>query len=80
MKKRFSEEQIIGFLREAKAGMAAKYLCRQTAELDVQDCLYGASIPKGALRHVLIHAHAFRSEAPIHHACRGAIRYPHFSQ
>ena len=29
MKKRFSEEQIIGFLREAEAGMALKDLCRQ---------------------------------------------------
>ncbi|NEM46056.1 MAG: transposase, partial [Xanthomonas perforans] len=29
MKKRFSEEQIIGFLREAEAGIAIKVLCRQ---------------------------------------------------
>ena len=29
MKKRFSEEQIIGFLREADAGMAIKELCRR---------------------------------------------------
>ena len=29
MKKRFSEEQIIGFLREAEAGMPVKELCRQ---------------------------------------------------
>lgn len=29
MKKRFSKEQIIGFLREAKAGMAVKDLCRK---------------------------------------------------
>ncbi|WP_249030893.1 transposase, partial [Xanthomonas oryzae] len=28
MKKRFSEEQIIGFLREAEAGMPIKGLCR----------------------------------------------------
>lgn len=28
MKKRFSEEQIIGFLREAEAGIAIKDLCR----------------------------------------------------
>lgn len=34
--------------------MALTYLCRQTAELDVQGCLYGASIPRGALRNVLI--------------------------
>jgi len=29
VKKRFSEEQIIGFLREAEAGMAVKDLCRR---------------------------------------------------
>ena len=29
MKKRLSEEQIIGFLREADAGMAVKDLCRR---------------------------------------------------
>ena len=29
MKKRFSEEQIIGFLREADAGLAIKELCRR---------------------------------------------------
>lgn len=29
MKKRFTEEQIIGFLREADAGMAVKALCRK---------------------------------------------------
>jgi len=29
MKKRFSETQIIGFLREADAGMAVKHLCRR---------------------------------------------------
>ena len=27
MKKRFSDEQIIGFLREAESGMAIKELC-----------------------------------------------------
>lgn len=29
MKKRFSEQQIIGFLREAEAGLAVKDLCRK---------------------------------------------------
>ncbi len=29
MKKRFSEQQIIGFLREADKGVAAKELCRK---------------------------------------------------
>ena len=29
MKKRFSEEQIIGFLKEADAGLAVKELCRK---------------------------------------------------
>jgi putative transposase len=29
VKKRFSEEQIIGFLREAEAGIAVKELCRK---------------------------------------------------
>jgi putative transposase len=29
VKKRFSEEQIIGFLREAEAGVAIKDLCRK---------------------------------------------------
>ena len=29
MKKRFTEEQIIGFLKEAEAGVPVKELCRQ---------------------------------------------------
>ena len=31
MKKRFSEEQIIGFLREAESGMPVAQLCRKHA-------------------------------------------------
>ncbi len=31
MKKRFSEEQIIGFLREVKAGLSVKDRCRRVA-------------------------------------------------
>ncbi|VVE39224.1 transposase [Pandoraea horticolens] len=29
MKKRFSEQQILGFLKEAEAGMPVKELCRK---------------------------------------------------
>jgi len=29
MKKRYTEEQIIGFLKEAEAGVSAKDLCRR---------------------------------------------------
>ena len=34
MKKRFSDEQVVGFLREAEAGVAVKDLCRTTVERD----------------------------------------------
>jgi putative transposase len=29
VKKRFTEEQVIGFMREAEAGMSVKELCRK---------------------------------------------------
>jgi hypothetical protein len=32
MKKRFSEEQIIGFLRKAEAGVAVKEMCRERVQ------------------------------------------------
>jgi putative transposase len=33
MKKRFTEAQIVGFRRDADAGMAVKDLCRKTSQL-----------------------------------------------
>ena len=36
MKKRFTEEQIIGFLREAEAGMPVAELCRKHAFSDAK--------------------------------------------
>ena len=35
MKKQFSDEQIIGFLKEAEAGISAKKLCRKHGFSDV---------------------------------------------
>ena len=35
MKKRFTEEQIIGFLKEAQAGVPVKELCRKHGFSDV---------------------------------------------
>ena len=35
MKKRFTEEQIIGFLREAEAGMPVSELCRRITSYNV---------------------------------------------
>lgn len=50
MKKRFSEEQIIGFLRKADAGMAVKNLCRRHGFIEASYCLWrskfgGISVP-----------------------------------
>ena len=51
MKKRFSEEQIIGFLREAEAGMAVKELCRRHGFSEASYSLWrskfgGMSVPE----------------------------------
>lgn len=40
MKKRFSEEQIISFLREAEAGLSAKELCRRHGFSEASYCLW----------------------------------------
>ncbi len=50
MKKRFSEEQIIGFLREADAGLPVKDLCRRHGFSDASYYLWrskfgGLSVP-----------------------------------
>ena len=43
VKKRFSEEQIIGFLREAERGVALKDLCRRHGFLEASYYLCAAS-------------------------------------
>ena len=40
MKKRFSEAQIIGFLREAEAGLPVKQLCRRHGFSETSDYLW----------------------------------------
>ena len=40
MKKRFTEEQIIGFLREAEAGLAVAELCRRHGFSEASDYLW----------------------------------------
>lgn len=50
MKKRFTEEQIIGFLREAEAGLPIKELCRKHAFSEASYYLWkakfgGMSVP-----------------------------------
>lgn len=51
MKKRYTEEQIIGFLREAKTGVAVKELCRRHGFSEASYYLWkskfgGMSIPE----------------------------------
>ncbi|WP_301949542.1 transposase [Xanthomonas fragariae] len=53
MKKRFTEEQIIGFLREAEAGVAIKDLCRRHGFSEASYCLWrskfgGMSVKRAA--------------------------------
>ena len=40
MKKRYSEEQIIGFLQEADAGLTVKDLCRRHGFSEASYCLW----------------------------------------
>lgn len=40
MKKRYGEEQIIGFLKEAEAGMPIKELCRRHGFSEASYCLW----------------------------------------
>jgi len=40
VKRRFFEEQIIGFLREAEAGVAVKDLCRRHGFSEASYCLW----------------------------------------
>jgi putative transposase len=42
VKKRFSEEQIIGFLREVDKGMAVKDLCRRHGFSEASYYLWGS--------------------------------------
>jgi len=51
MKKRFTEEQIIGFLKEAEAGVAVKDLCRPHGFSEASQYLWrskfgGMSVPE----------------------------------
>ena len=47
MKKRFTEEQIIGFLREADRGVGVKELCRKDGFVVTTDFLLRCYVPNG---------------------------------
>ena len=62
MKKRYNEEQIIGFLREADKGVPVKELCRKHGISDAT--FYSWTPPKtaGRIGISLIHSVMLRSE------------------
>lgn len=67
MKKRFSEEQIIGFLQQAEAGIPVKELCRQHGFSDGSFYNWrakfgGMSVPDPALTNELIKSFVNRTE------------------
>ncbi|KGC96368.1 transposase family protein [Burkholderia pseudomallei] len=45
MKKRFTEEQIIGILKEAKTGLKPAELCRKYGITDAMFYIYGLLLP-----------------------------------
>jgi len=44
MKKRFMEAQIVGFLREAAAGVPVKDFCRRQGFSDASHCLWRSTL------------------------------------
>lgn len=50
MKKRFTEEQIIGFLRQAEAGMPVKELCRKHGFSEARLNFFEGYLSKAFLR------------------------------
>ena len=55
---RFSEEQIIGILKEHQAGLSAKELCRKHGVSDATFYIYGC------LSHCKIFSDLFRRQVP----------------
>lgn len=66
MKRRFTEQQIIGFLKEASAGMPVKELCRKHGFSDASFYTWCAKF--GALIPNLMYADSI---GPTHCAARG---------